>query len=286
MKWIRLYTESGAPVVHSIDEFLALCQKSGETPEKGMVDKQGKTVTARRCEQEGEKIKSLEGNEVAHEGDLIVADKGGTEYAVPAANVEKYYVVDDDGNSATGDPNKWQKIPMTLAYYITPIDVQVKVPWQDEPLMATAGYALVQNDKEGKDISPVAPDVFGDDSLWKNRRQDEQVSESDDDIDIRKLLRLNGIRKFPAKTMFLSDKAKWDKDGGHAGRRTVYDMLDQVKKAGWKNGEDLGGVHPDGSTVTNSESYYSPDGGIEFSYWAHYGSTSYDNMFGFMFKLV
>lgn len=171
MKWkLITETETTIPTIRSIDEFLDLCEQKGEIPDSGIVDKQGKIVTARRCEKEGERIKSLEGVEIAHEGDLIISDKDGTEYAVPSYNVEKYYMVDANGDSVTGDPTKWQKIPMTLTYFITPIDVNVKVPWQEEPLLARKGYALVQNDKEGIDISPVAPCVFDDDTLWKNKR--------------------------------------------------------------------------------------------------------------------
>ena len=52
----------------------------------------------------------------------------------------------------------------------------MKVEWQDEPLHAVAGYSLVCNDKEGKDLSPVAPEVFADKSLWKPLSESKQYT--------------------------------------------------------------------------------------------------------------
>jgi len=110
---------------------------------------------------------SREGKEHVRKGCLVIDDGDGTYYAVQPEEIKKFYEVNPDGTSVTGDPTKWKKIGKTLEYYITPFDVDVKVTWQEEPLHASEGYALVSNDKEGLDISPVAPEVFKDKTLWR-----------------------------------------------------------------------------------------------------------------------
>lgn len=160
------------PVISSIKEFLDICKKRGIEVEKSSVKKQGKTVNAKIADKD-QKIKSREGEETAHKGDLIVDDGENTYYAVNSNDISKYYELDKDGNSITGDNTKWKKITKTLEYYITPFDVDVKVQWQEQPLHATKGYSLVCNDKEGKDISPVDPKVFDDETLWKKESLDE-----------------------------------------------------------------------------------------------------------------
>ena len=172
------------PVMSSIDDFLKLCKDKGIDVEKKRVAKQGKIVNA-EIAQEDKRIKSREGVETAHAGDLVIDDGDGTFYAVPAAKIAEYYELDKDGNSVTGDQTKWKKIGKDLEYYITPFDIDVKVEWQSEPLHATAGYSLVCNDKEGKDISPVAPEVFNNPELWKPLQESsitEQVSRSEDRV--------------------------------------------------------------------------------------------------------
>lgn len=154
------------PLVSSIGDFLDVCKKMGIEVDRRRVAKQGAVVDA-HIAQEDETITSREGREKVVKGCLVVDDKDGTSYAVQPEDIGKYYEVDENGRSATGDEKKWKKIPKTLDYYITPFDVDIRVPWQDDPLHATAGYALVRNDREGKDISPVAPEVFGDRKLWK-----------------------------------------------------------------------------------------------------------------------
>lgn len=166
------------PVMSSIDDFLKLCKDKGIDVEKKRVAKQGKIINAEIAQQD-KQIKSREGVETAHAGDLVIDDGDGTFYAVPAAKIAEYYELDKDGNSVTGEQTKWKKIGKDLEYYITPFDIDVKVEWQSEPLHATAGYSLVCNDKEGKDISPVAPEVFSNPELWKPLQ--ESLSESYED---------------------------------------------------------------------------------------------------------
>ena len=164
--------ESTVPVISSIKEFLDICKERGIEVEKSSVKKQGKTVNAKIADKD-QKIKSREGEEIAHKGDLIVDDGENTYYAVNSNDIPKYYEVDKYGNSITGDNTKWKKIAKTLDYYITPFDVDVKVQWQKDPLHATKGYSLVCNDKDGKDISPVNPKVFNDETLWKKTSLEE-----------------------------------------------------------------------------------------------------------------
>lgn len=158
--------ESDVPVISSIDEFLDICREKGVKVEKKRADKQGKVVTGRIAKKD-ETIMSREGPEKAKKGSLIIDDGDDTYYAVQPESVRKMYELNPDGTSATGDQTKWKKISKTLDYYVTPFDVDIKVSWQSEPLYATKGYSLVANDPEGKDISPVAPNVFKDPSLWK-----------------------------------------------------------------------------------------------------------------------
>lgn len=165
--WTQYLNEStDVPEISSIKEFLDLCKKDGNVPEKKRVAKQGKVVSARLANGD-ETITSREGKETPVKGSLIVDDADGTQYAVQPEDIPSFYEVDDNGNSATGDNTKWKKRAMTLDYYITPFDVDIKVSWQQDPLHATAGYSIVVNNKEGTNLSPVAPDVFKDKTLWK-----------------------------------------------------------------------------------------------------------------------
>lgn len=166
--------DKGVPTISSITEFLSICKDRGLKVEKKQIAKQGKVVSAHLADKD-ETIMSREGKETAKKGSLIIDDGNNTFYAVPAENISKYYEVDKDGNSATGDNAKWKKIGKTLDYYVTPFDVDIEVSWQKEPLHATKGYSLVCNDKDGKDISPVAPEVFKDETLWKPVKYDELV---------------------------------------------------------------------------------------------------------------
>lgn len=167
--WAHMLDESivseEIPVISNIGEFLDICKEKGEEVKKAKAKKQGKVVNATLAD-EDKKIKSREGTETAHKGDLVVDDGDDTFYAVNSKDISKYYELDKDGKSVTGDQTKWKKIAKELEYYVTPFDVDVKVQWQEKPLHATKGYALVCNDKDGKDISPVAPDVFNDKTLW------------------------------------------------------------------------------------------------------------------------
>ena len=172
MKTNKTSDKESTPVISSIKEFLDICKERGIEVEKSSVKKQGKTVNAKISDKD-QKIKSREGEEIAHKGDLIVDDGENTYYAVNSNDIPKYYEVDKDGNSITGDNTKWKKIAKTLDYYITPFDVDVKVQWQKDPLHATKGCSLVCNDKDGKDISPVDPKVFNDETLWKKTSLEE-----------------------------------------------------------------------------------------------------------------
>ncbi len=110
--------------------------------------------------------------------------------------------------------------------------------------------------------------------------------ESDEQVDLKKLLKLNGVTKIPAGTKFSGTKATWEKHRGYAGQKTIKNMCIQLEHAGWKKGDWTTGGIPDGSAVSNSEKYTSPDGKIVMSYSEYYGSTSYDNSFYITFKLV
>ena len=102
--WKRVLeeAESSIPVISSISEFLELCKERGVDAQKKRAAKQGKIVNA-EIAQEDKQIKSREGMETAHKGDLVIDDGDGTSYAVPAAKISEYYELDKDGNSATGD---------------------------------------------------------------------------------------------------------------------------------------------------------------------------------------
>ena len=110
--------------------------------------------------------------------------------------------------------------------------------------------------------------------------------ESDAPVDIKKLLKLNGVTKLPAGTKFSGIKASWEKHKGYAGSKIIHNMCIQLEDAGWKRGDWTTGGIPDGSSVANSENYTSPDGRILMSYTEYYGCTSYDNSFYITFKLA
>lgn len=109
---------------------------------------------------------------------------------------------------------------------------------------------------------------------------------SDAPVDIKKLLKMNGVTKLPSGTKFSGTKASWEKHKGHAGSNTIRKMCIQLDHAGWKRGDWTTGGIPDGSSVANSRTYTSPDGKILMSYTEYYGCTSYDNSFYITFKLV
>ena len=110
--------------------------------------------------------------------------------------------------------------------------------------------------------------------------------ESDEQVNLKKLLKQNGVTKLPFGTEFKLDRVSWSKDGGYAGQKTLGKVCSQLEDAGWKRGEWRTGGVPDGSSVGNSNSYTSPDGQIVMTYYEYYGSTSRDNSYGFTFKLV
>ena len=110
--------------------------------------------------------------------------------------------------------------------------------------------------------------------------------ESDEQVNLKKLLKLNGVTKLPSGTKFSGTKATWEKHKGYAGSKTIHNMCIQLEHAGWKRGDWTTGGVPDGSSVGNSEEYTSPDGRILMSYTEYYGSTAYENSFYITFKLA
>ena len=110
--------------------------------------------------------------------------------------------------------------------------------------------------------------------------------ESDEQVNLKKLLKLNGVTKLPSGTEFKPDRISWSKDGGYAGQKTLKKICSQLEDAGWKRGEWRTGGVPDGSSVSNSNAYTSPDGQIVMTYFEHFGATAHDNFYGFTFKMV
>lgn len=110
--------------------------------------------------------------------------------------------------------------------------------------------------------------------------------ESNEEVDIKKLLKQNGVTKLPSGIKFSGTKASWEKHKGYAGQKTIRNMCIELEQAGWKRGDWTTGGNPDGSSVANSDNYTSPDGRILMSYTEYYGCTSYDNSFYITFKLV
>lgn len=110
--------------------------------------------------------------------------------------------------------------------------------------------------------------------------------ESDEQVDLKKLLKLNGVTKLPSGIKFSGTKATWEKHRGYSGQKTINNMCIQLEHAGWKRGDWTTGGIPDGSSVSNSQKYTSPDGRILMSYTEYFGVTSYDNSFYITFKLV
>lgn len=120
---------------------------------------------------------------------------------------------------------------------------------------------------------------------WQEKDEVEFVSESND-VNIKKLLRQNGVTKLPSGMKFSDNKAKWEKHRGHAGKKTIYNMCVQLEHAGWKRGEWRTGGIPDGSAVSNANTYLSPDGQIVMEYYEHFGVTAYQNYYSITFKLA
>lgn len=110
--------------------------------------------------------------------------------------------------------------------------------------------------------------------------------EAVEEVNLKKLLKLNGVTKLPSGTQFKPDRVSWSKDGGYAGQKTLDKICSQLEDAGWKRGEWKTGGIPDGSAVTNSNAYTSPDGQLVMTYSKHFGATAHDNFYGFTFKLT
>ena len=77
MKINETIDKDSVPVISSIKEFLDICKERGIEVEKSSVKKQGKTVNAKIADKD-QKIKSREGEETSHKGDLIVDDGENT----------------------------------------------------------------------------------------------------------------------------------------------------------------------------------------------------------------
>ena len=110
--------------------------------------------------------------------------------------------------------------------------------------------------------------------------------EATEEVNLKKLLKQNGVTKLPSGTQFKPDRISWSKDGGYAGQKTLDKVCSQLEDAGWKRGDWRTGGVPDGSMVSNSNAYTSPDGQLVMTYSEHYGATAHDNFYGFTFKLA
>lgn len=110
--------------------------------------------------------------------------------------------------------------------------------------------------------------------------------EAVEEVNFKKLLKQNGVTKLPSGTQFKPDRVSWSKDGGYAGQKTLDKICSQLEDAGWERGEWRTGGVPDGSAVSNSNAYTSPDGQLVMTYCEHYGATAHDNFYGFTFKLT
>lgn len=106
------------------------------------------------------------------------------------------------------------------------------------------------------------------------------------EVNLKKLLKQNGVTKFPARTEFKPNIVSWSKSGGYAGQKALNKMCIDLEHAGWKRGEWRTGGIPDGSAVSNSNTYLSPDGQIVMSFCEHFGVTAYENYYSFTFKLA
>lgn len=125
-----------------------------------------------------------------------------------------------------------------------------------------------------------------DNSYWIMFKFIGQKMNESDEKSFKKLLKMNGVTKLPSGTEFRSDRVSWSKSGGYAGQKTLGKICSQLKDAGWKKGEWRTGGVADGSAVINSNAYTSPDGQLVMTYREHFGATSYDNFYGFTFKLT
>ena len=110
--------------------------------------------------------------------------------------------------------------------------------------------------------------------------------EAVEEVNFKKLLKQNGVTKLPSGTQFKPDRVSWSKDGGYAGQKTLDKICSQLEDAGWERGEWRTGGVPDGSAVSNSNAYTSPDGQLVMTYCEHYGATAHDNFYSFTFKLA
>lgn len=91
--WEKALVESKddeTPVISCISDFLKICKERGIDVKKKKAYKQGKIVDAEIAVEDYE-IKSREGKEVAHAGDLVVNDGDDTFYAVPKAKIKDFY---------------------------------------------------------------------------------------------------------------------------------------------------------------------------------------------------
>lgn len=110
--------------------------------------------------------------------------------------------------------------------------------------------------------------------------------EAVEEVNLKKLLKMNGVTKLPSGMQEKYGKLEWHKYGGYAGEKTIRNMCIQLEHAGWKRGGWKSGGKPDGSVVGNSEDYVSPDGKVAMSYYESFGVTSHDNSYYITFKLV
>lgn len=109
---------------------------------------------------------------------------------------------------------------------------------------------------------------------------------SEEPVDIKKLLKLNGISKLPSGTVFRTNKVHWEKSGGYAGDKILSKVKAQLRDAGWQRVSGSNGSSADGSLAGSDSRYVSPDRRIEVTYYSYYGATSRDNSYGFTFQLA
>lgn len=110
--------------------------------------------------------------------------------------------------------------------------------------------------------------------------------EDTEEVNLKKLLKQNGVTKLPSGTKFKTYEIYWSKEGGYAGEKTLSRIRAQIRDGGWKKIINRKDASPDDSWDADTNIYISPDGNVIMSYYSYYGATAADNSFFFTFKLA
>jgi len=97
-------------------------------------------------------------------------------------------------------------------------------------------------------------------------------------MDTKELTKLARSLKLPSSsTIFLGDRIKWTKHGGHAGKSTLEKVEEAARAAGFIDEAKVAGASPDGSYVGGEKVLVKENVSVRMGY--SYGVTASGNSF-------